>query len=272
METSLSRSPQKSVRRVSNELEISRQSVHNLLRKRNLKPYIPRLFHALNDGDADRRVEFSEIFLDIMRDDETFQDKIWWSDEACFKLNGHINRHNCSYWSHDNPHVVLEKEVNLPGVTVWAAMSSNGIIGPFFFDSSVTGELYLDMLKTFFFPQVQHERDIRFQQDGAPPHYAYCVREWLDSNFSGRWIGRRGPIDWPSRSPDLSLMDFFLWGILKDMVYKEKPRTIPDLRRVIVEKFATIDLELCRKFCRSVPSRLLSCIENNGKQFEQFRQ
>ena len=67
-------------------------------------------------------------------------------------------------------------------------------------------------------------------------------------------------------------MDFFLWGILKDMVYKEKPRTIPDLRRVIVEKFATIDLELCRKVCRSVPSRLLSCIENNGEQFEQFRQ
>ena len=64
--------------------------MHNLLRKRNLKPYIPRLFHVLHDGDADRRVEFSEIFLDIMRDDETFQDKIWWSDEACFKLNGHI--------------------------------------------------------------------------------------------------------------------------------------------------------------------------------------
>ena len=58
---------------------------------------VPRLFHALHDGDADRRVEFSGIFLDLMRDDENFQDKIWWSDEACFKLNGHINRHNCKY-------------------------------------------------------------------------------------------------------------------------------------------------------------------------------
>ena len=63
LETSISRSPQKSVKRLSNELEISRQSVHNLLRKRNLKPYIPHLFHAVHDGDADRRVEFSELNL-----------------------------------------------------------------------------------------------------------------------------------------------------------------------------------------------------------------
>ena len=56
LEASLINSPQKFVRRLSRELEISRQSVHNLLRKRNLKPYIPRLFHALHDGDVDRRL------------------------------------------------------------------------------------------------------------------------------------------------------------------------------------------------------------------------
>ena len=44
---SLINSPQKSVRRLSRELEISRQSVHNLLRKRNLKPYVPSLFQLL---------------------------------------------------------------------------------------------------------------------------------------------------------------------------------------------------------------------------------
>ena len=44
---SLINSPRKSVRRLSCELEISRQSVHNLLHKRNLKPYIPRLFQLL---------------------------------------------------------------------------------------------------------------------------------------------------------------------------------------------------------------------------------
>ena len=68
---SLNNSPQK---RLSRELEIS---IHNLLCKSNLKPYIPCLFHALHDGDADQRVEFSEIFLDLMHIDENFQDLVF---------------------------------------------------------------------------------------------------------------------------------------------------------------------------------------------------
>ena len=50
-------------------------------------------------------------------------------------LNGHINRHNCVYWSNENPHAILEKDINLPGVTAWAAISCMGVIGPIFFES-----------------------------------------------------------------------------------------------------------------------------------------
>ena len=149
-------------------------------------------------------------------------------------------------------------------------MSSNEIIGPFFFDASVTGERYFNMLQTYFFPQVQQQTDIYFQPYGAPAHYAHCVCEWLGINFNDKWIGRRGPFEWPARLPDLFPMDFFLWGFLEDMVYKKKPRTIPDIRQVIADKIATIDVELCQKVCRSVAARLASCIEHNGKQFELF--
>ena len=85
--------------------------------------------------------------------------------------NSIFNRHNCTYWSQYNPHVILEKEVNVPRITVWAAMSSNGIIGPFFFNASVTGKRYLNMLQTYFFPQVQQQEYIYFQQDGAHKIY-----------------------------------------------------------------------------------------------------
>ncbi|KAJ4428077.1 hypothetical protein ANN_24091 [Periplaneta americana] len=30
---------------------------------------------------------------------------------------------------------------------------------------------------------------------------------------------QRGPVAWPARSPDLTLLDFFLWGHVKSMVY-----------------------------------------------------
>ena len=47
------------------------------------------------------------------------------------------------------------------------------------------------------------------------------------------------------------------------MVYKEKPRIIPDIRLVIADKIAATYMELCQKVCRSVAARLVSCIEHN---------
>ena len=87
-----------------------------------------------------------------------------------------------------------------------------------------------------------------------------------------RWPRRPldGPIEWPPRSPDLTPPDFFLWGVLKDLVYSEKPRTIAALKDVICNKIAMIELDLCRKVCRSVPSRLQKCIEVQGAPTELF--
>nr|CAI5831966.1 unnamed protein product [Callosobruchus analis] len=67
--------------------------------------------------------------------------------------------------------------------------------------------------------------DLEF--DGATQHYHRDVRAYLDQNLSGQWIGRRGPIEFPPRSPDLTPLDFFLWGTVKDEVYKHKtPRAV----------------------------------------------
>ncbi|KAJ4429538.1 hypothetical protein ANN_21707 [Periplaneta americana] len=94
------------------------------------KPYIPRLVHAINEDDPDRRLDFREWLLNMCNETEDFQDLIVWSDEDTLKLNGTINRHNCVYWANENPHIFQEKTVNLPGVTVWCGLSSRGIIGP----------------------------------------------------------------------------------------------------------------------------------------------
>ena len=93
---------------------------------------------------------------------------------------------------------------------------------------------------------------------------------WLDDHLPDRWIGRRGAIEWPPRSPDLTPPDFFLWGVLKDLVYSEKPRTIAALKDVICNKIAMIELDLGRKVCRSVPSRLQKCIKAQGAPTELF--
>lgn len=64
-----------------------------------------------------------------------------------------------------------------------------------------------------------------FQQDSAPPHFGVNVREYLNIEFANRHIGRGGPVLWPSRAPDLTPLDYYLWGLIKSLVYSNKPRT-----------------------------------------------
>ena len=45
----------------------------------------------------------------------------------------------------------------------------------------------------------------------APLHYNRDVRSFLDEIFQNRWIGRKGFVEYPPRSPDLTQQDFFLW-------------------------------------------------------------
>jgi len=35
--------------------------------------------------------------------------------------------------------------------------------------------------------------------------------------FSNRWIGHSEPVNWPARSPDLTILDYFLWDYIKDI-------------------------------------------------------
>ncbi|EFN72314.1 hypothetical protein EAG_00021, partial [Camponotus floridanus] len=62
--------------------------------------------------------------------------------------------------------------------------------------------------------------------------------------FEGRWIGRNGPtINWPARSPDLTPLDFFLWGKLKEEIYKEVPTTQENMRQRIIAACSRITPE-----------------------------
>ena len=82
------RSPLKSVKQCSRESNIQR-----ILKSENWKVYIPRLLHSMNEDDTDR-LQYCKWFESMMRD-EAFAGKVVWSDEAQFKLNGTVNRHNC---------------------------------------------------------------------------------------------------------------------------------------------------------------------------------
>ena len=238
-----------------------------------MKPYIPRLIHGPLEDDPDRRSQFCEHFVSLCEDNTTFLNQIVWTDEAAFKLLGYVNRHNCIYWSDQYPHFTIATELNQSEIIVWAGILFAGIVGPVFFEGTVSGEKYLEKLKIAIVPALKERPDFNslyFQQDGAPPHFATAVRNFLDETFPDKWIGRRGPIEFPPRSPDLTPMDFCVWGIIKELVYSRKPRSVEDLRQFVINALANFDHDLCTSVCRSVLSRCRGCIEAEGLQFEHL--
>ena len=208
---------QKSSQRVYTGLGISRRSLSRLMQRVLLKMHRPRLLHELLEDDPDRRLQFCEVVLNDERQGSGIVDKFTWSDEAHFKLSGAINRHNCVYYSTKksvcNNRRIVESD---RGYSFWTSFSCKGALGHIFFHTAITHDLYLNMLRDTVLPHLQRQNDkddFFFQQDEAPPHYAVTVRRFRDEQLPNRWIGRRGPVEWPQRSPNLTQMDF-VFGVL----------------------------------------------------------
>jgi hypothetical protein len=212
------------------------------------------------------------MLLERVADEPDVIDRILWSDEAIFSLSETVNSHNCVYWEAKNSgHLQECDNLGSEKLMVWCAVWSNGRVGPFFFDGSVNEESYLAMLENEVIPVISQRGDFEnyfiFQQDGAPAHYARTVCEFLNRTFT-EWMGRRGSIEWPARSPDLTVPDFFLWGYLKDKVFARGPSTIAELKRFITEEFNRIPQETIAKACRSVLTRLELYLEIEFRQIK----
>lgn len=144
------------------------------------------------------------------------------------------------------------------------------IIGPYFFENergeavTVTGARYRPMLQNFLRPAVQNYPQLWFQQDGATAHTARETMAILQDIFGDLIISRRSAFSWPSRSPDLSSPDSFLWGYLKERVYVNKPQTIAQLKNNIRDEIRATTPEILRKVMENALERARICESANG--------
>lgn len=275
--------PHNSIRKIQQQFDLSYGSTQKILTKHlKFHPYKVKLVQQLNEDDPDRRLQFCETMMGRIDADNLFLNRIVFSDEATFFLNGSVNRHNMSYWSETNPHWTIDsRSTQYPEkINVWAGILRNRIIGPFFIEGTLTGDMYEDLLRFVIIPAIQEvanddENDdgfdlTWFQQDGAPPHYKRSVRDYLDEVFPERWIGRRGAIEWPPRSPDLTPLDYFFWGYLKDRVYQTKLTSIDELKQRIQYEIDNMNPDIIQRSVDNFYQRLAYCQEVEGKHFEQF--
>lgn len=279
-----STNPQQSAREVARNHNLPRWSVFKVLKVHHFHPYKIKLVQELSEDDFDRRIEFCEILTNRLESREMSSFNILFTDEASFALNGEVNRHNSRYWAKENPHWYREAHTQHPQrLNIWVGIIGNFIIGPFVINGNLNGMLYNDMLNNQIIPALNNlvetaitpegapifnREMIYFQQDGAPPHFALDVRNTLDAEFPDHWIGRRGSVEWPARSPDLNPLDFFLWGHLKSVIYTTQPRSLEELQDRIVTEVRRLNITTFENVRNAFEQRLYYCMEANGQQFE----
>lgn len=268
---SIERDNSTSTRRLSAELNMSKSSVHRILQENQMHPYKPLYSQDLYDGDDDRRRQFSEIMNIRFQNDPAFLRKLTFSDECVFHLHGSVNKHNIHYWASQNPQFRITNPGQTSALTVWVCISFSGIVAVDISRQTMNGDRYCLILQEKVIPYFKRHNHMLFQQDGAPPHYCVNARQILNENIPQQWIGRRGHIEWPARSPDLTVCDFWLWAYLRDRVYQPAGvtfRSVTELENRIHQELNAIPLRMFRDAFRNFQKRCQLCIDVDGNHFE----
>jgi hypothetical protein len=52
--------------------------------------------------------------------------------------------------------MTMQKNFNTPGINVWIGIWSGRIIGPYFIQENITGDIYLNLLQEKVMPAIQN--------------------------------------------------------------------------------------------------------------------
>lgn len=264
-----------SIAAISNRTGAKETTVRKILKKHKYRPFKPKYVHILKERDFNARFDFCMWFQGELEENRRFPKEIMFSDEATFSSNGTVSSQNCRWWADENPNFIIECRDQYSFKTnVWCGIFYGRLIGPYFFHENLNSQRYLNFLMTeitdLIDDMVLEERSVLwFQQDGASIHSTLAVRSYLNQLFGDKWIGRYSAYPWPARSPDLTPLDFSLWGYLKEKVYRKRPfRNIEHLentiRDVCLEIPATYFVNITREFSR----RIIKCIAREGRHTE----
>ena len=111
-----------------------------------------------------------------------------------------------------------------------------------------------------------------YAHDNAPSHKANDTVCFLHQHFSNRVLSQNARygvfLKWPPYSPDLHVLDWFLFGYLKSRIYRPPPETIDDLKGSISREINGIESSLIGRVFNHFPERLRFCIDKLGGHIE----
>ena len=112
--------------------------------------------------------------------------------------------------------------------------------------------------------------NIWFQQEEATCHTAEATLDVLRPVFEDLIISRRADVVWPPRSCNVTPLDYYLWGAVKDKCYPDKPETINALKDKIREAIAEIQLHTIDDMLKNWTDRVGYYMDSRGSHLNEI--
>lgn len=264
-------SPNKSLRRLALESEVSYGTAHTAVKKKlKLFPYKVTAMQELKPTDPGKRLEYCEWFNNfIQQNGIDVLDETFFTDEAWFHLSGYMNSQNSRMWNTENPFCIHEEPLHSAKIGVWIGISRRRIVGPIFFNGTINAQRYCTDILYPFIGELELSEILNghFQQDSATAHTARVSMALLADVFGDRIISQGL---WPPRSPDLTPPDFFFWGAAKATVYKNNPKSIDELKTAISNFTASVTQDMLHNVFANLIRRIELCIRQQGRHFQHL--
>ena len=121
------------------------------------------------------------------------------------------------------------------------------------------------MLNECLFTKIEEEDigNIWFQQDRATCHTVEATLYILRPVFEDRSF-------WRPRSCDLTPLDYYLWGAVKDKCYADRAETIDALKDNIREAIIEIQLHTIDNVLKNCNDRVGYCMASQGSHLNEI--
>lgn len=280
-----------SQRDISAQLNLSKGTVFRILKNSKLKCFRRIKCNYLTDAHKQARLEKCMAMINRFKEQDKWK-QVWFSDESVFSLYPPLNTQNERIYravemKTDIPSddLLVEIDKQQPSIMCYGAVSWYGKTELRFIEGyaadqedlpqykkkrkTVNQHVYKDEMCHQMFEDINKimgGKEWTWQQDGAKAHTARDVILWLKDNTPD-FIQ---PSEWPSKSPDLNVMDFAIWGMLlhKIQAQRREVTDIKSLKRLLSEVWDSISIEIIQKSTTTWLERLRSCSLAHGNHIE----
>ena len=267
----LDRNPRQSVRKIARDVGVPHTTARRICKKTlHMSARKLQKRQLLTEDNKARRKTLSRNLLRKTANDEI--ERVLFSDEKNFYLNPPINSQNDRIYVPERDEVdpeqnSVERKKFPQKLMVWGGVAKNHKTKLILLNSNQTmnADTYISTVLKAEVIKDCVDNNLILQQDGAPCHTARKTLKALKEANVQFWA----PELWPPNSPDLNPMDYCIWSVLEQLVYKPKPPTdITALKNKLRVAWGQLSFATINKAIGDFKRRLRDCDKKNGGHFE----